>query len=414
MPNSSPRILGIILAGGEGRRLQPLTNDRAKPAVPFGGKYRLIDFVLSNFVNSKIYSIYVLVQFKSQSLIEHLAAGWQFGSLLPEQFISPVPAQMQRGQTWYQGTADAIYQNLNLIENYRPDIVAVFGADHIYRMDIGRMVDQHLEREAQVSIASLRVPVAEAGRLGVVQVGEQGRVIGFLEKPEVPPEIPGLPGFCLASMGNYLFDAGALVEILRSQAEAHADEGHDFGRPVIPENLKRLRIFAYDFAENRLPGEPADKALYWRDVGTLEAYYDANMDLRDIDPALNLYNLRWPLRSAQAAFPPAKFVFDEVGRRGQATHSIVGEGCIISGSTIVNSVLGRSVFVHSFAQVEDAVLFDGVRVRRHAKIRRAIIDKNVQVPEGERIGYDLERDRERFHVTDSGIVVIPKNTVIAR
>ncbi|MFM7144515.1 MAG: glucose-1-phosphate adenylyltransferase [Alphaproteobacteria bacterium] len=412
MPKSRPRVLGFILAGGEGRRLQPLTNDRAKPAVPFGGKYRLVDFVLSNLVNSKIYSIYVLVQFKSQSLIEHLASGWQFGGLLPEQFISPVPAQMQRGQTWYQGSADAIYQNLNLIENFRPDMVAVFGADHIYRMDIGLMIDQHLEREAQVSIASIRVPRAEAAGLGIVQVGQQGRVTRFLEKPEEPPEMPDMPGFCLASMGNYLFDTDTLVETLRSQAEAHAEEGHDFGRHVIPENLENLRIFAYDFSENRLSGEPSDKALYWRDVGTLDSYFEANMDLRDTDPDLNLYNLRWPIRSVQAPFPPAKFVFDEVGRRGQATQSIIGEGCIISGASVVNSVFGRSVFVHSFAQVEDSVLMDNVRVRRHARIRRAIIDKNVEVPEGDRIGYDLEMDRERFTVTDSGIVVIPKDTII--
>lgn len=413
MAAARPRILGMIMAGGEGRRLQPLTNERAKPAVPFGGKYRLVDFVLSNFVNSGIYSIYVLVQFRSQSLIEHLAAGWQFGGLLPEQFISPVPAQMRLGANWYQGTADAIYQNLNLIENFRPDLVAVFGADHIYRMDIGRMVDFHLATGAQVSLASLRVPREQATGLGILRVEPGGRIVDFVEKPADPPEMPGRPGECLASMGNYIFDAHLLLDILRTQGLAHADEGHDFGRHVIPENLAQLRIMAYDFADNRLPDEPADKSLYWRDVGTLDSYYEANMDLRDTDPSLNLYNRRWPIRTAQGASPPAKFVFDEVGRRGQAVHSIVGEGCIVSGGSVMNSVLGRGVFVHSFAQIEDAILLDGVRVRRHARVRRAIVDKNVEIPEGERIGYDLERDRQRFTVTESGLVVIPKNAVLA-
>jgi glucose-1-phosphate adenylyltransferase len=411
MRSSAPRILGMIMAGGEGTRLQPLTQDRAKPAVPFGGKYRLIDFVLSNFVNSGIFSIYVLVQFKSQSLIEHLAAGWQFGTLLPDHFISPVPAQMRHGQVWYQGTADAIYQNLNLIENYNPDIVAVFGADHIYRMDVRLMAEFHLSNRAQVTVASIRVPRSEARGFGILQVDAEGRVENFLEKPEDPPEIPGDPGFCLASMGNYLFDADALTEVLHSQAADHP-EGHDFGRHVIPDNLSQLRVYAFDFARNQLPDEEPGKSTYWRDVGTLDAYYSANMDLRDTDPALNLYNRRWPLRTAQFAVPPAKFVFDEVGRRGQATHSIVGEGCIISGGSVFNSVLGRSVFVHSFAEVRDSVVMDNVRIRRHAKVRRAIIDKNVEIPEGEEIGYDLDRDRARFTVSDGGLVVIPKGAIL--
>ncbi|MFN8603621.1 MAG: glucose-1-phosphate adenylyltransferase [Burkholderiaceae bacterium] len=407
MPGSSRRVLGMIMAGGEGTRLFPLTRDRAKPAVPFGGKYRLIDFVLSNFVNSGIFSIYVMVQFKSQSLIEHLAAGWKFGGLIAEHFISPVPAQMQHGQTWYKGTADAIYQNLNLIENYQPDLVAVFGADHIYRMDISQMADFHRERGALVTVATLPVPRHEASSFGIVHVEGDGLVADFVEKPSDPPEMPDRPGYSLASMGNYIFDADFLMTALKELADSEGG-GTDFGKHIIPAHLHNRRTYAYDFATNRLPGEPEGKPTYWRDVGTLDSFYEANMDLRSPDPALNLYNQSWPLRTAETPNPPAKFVFDEIGRRGQAVQSVVSEGCIVSGGSVRNSVLGKNVFVHSFAEVEDAVIMDGCRIRRHAKVRRAIIDKYVEIPEGERIGYDLELDRQRFTVTESGIVVIPK------
>jgi glucose-1-phosphate adenylyltransferase len=405
----SRRILGMVMAGGEGTRLFPLTRDRAKPAVPFGGKYRLIDFVLSNFVNSGIFSIYVMVQFKSQSLIEHLAAGWKFGGLIAEHFISPVPAQMQRGQAWYKGTADAIYQNLNLIENHQPELVAVVGADHIYRMDIGQMADFHRDRDALVTVATLPVPRHEASSFGIVDVDVTGRVLGFDEKPPHPPEMPDRPGFSLASMGNYIFDAEFLMTALKDLADSEAG-GTDFGKHIIPAHLNQGRTYAYDFATNHLPGEPDGKPTYWRDVGTLDAFYEANMDLRSPDPALNLYNQTWPLRTTETPNPPAKFVFDEIGRRGQAVQSVVSEGCIVSGGSVRNSVLGKNVFVHSFAEVEDAVIMDGCRIRRHAKVRRAIIDKYVEIPEGERIGYDLDRDRERFTVTESGIVVIPKQS----
>jgi glucose-1-phosphate adenylyltransferase len=409
MAGTSRRILGMIMAGGEGTRLFPLTRERAKPAVPFGGKYRLIDFVLSNFVNSGIFSIYVMVQFKSQSLIEHLAAGWKFGGLIAEHFISPVPAQMRHGQTWYKGTADAIYQNLNLIENYAPDLVAVFGADHIYRMDIGQMADFHRDRDALVTVATLPVPRHEASSFGIVEVDRDGLVIGFDEKPADPRELPGGPGFSLASMGNYIFDTEFLLAALQELAESESGAS-DFGRHIIPAHLSNRRTYAYDFATNRLPGEPEGKPTYWRDVGTIDAFYEANMDLRSPDPALNLYNAQWPLRTAEAPNPPAKFVFDEVGRRGEAVQSVVSEGCIVSGGRVRNSVLGCNVFVHSFAEVEDSVVMDGCRIRRHARVRRAIIDKFIEIPEGETIGYDLERDRERFTVTDSGIVVIPKGS----
>ncbi len=401
------RTLAMVMAGGLGSRLHPLTRDRAKPAVPFGGKYRIIDFVLSNLVNSRIYAIYVLVQWRSQSLIEHLKDGWQFGGLITDQFVTPVPAQMRMGESWYQGTADAIFQNLNLLDDYRPDLVAVFGADHIYRMDIQQMIEFHVERKAAVSVATIPVHVEEANQFGVLEVDSGMGVRSFEEKPTRPRQLPGAPGRCLASMGNYLFDPEVLRRALADDA-AIASSQHDFGRDLIPRLIERVPIYAYNFMSNRIQGDSEVNLSYWRDVGTIDAYYEANMDLRDARPHLNLYNQRWPLRTAYYDQPPAKFVFDENGRRGQALHSVVSEGCIVSGGAVRNSILGRSVFVHSWATVQDSVLMDYVEVGRGARIRRAIIDKNVYIAEGDEIGYDLARDRERFHVTDSGLVVIPK------
>jgi glucose-1-phosphate adenylyltransferase len=397
----------MVMAGGLGSRLHPLTRDRAKPAVPFGGKYRIIDFVLSNLVNSRIYAIYVLVQWRSQSLIEHLKDGWQFGGPITDQFVTPVPAQMRMGESWYQGTADAIFQNLNLLDDYRPDLVAVFGADHIYRMDIQQMIEFHAERKAAVSVATIPVHVEEARQFGILEVDSGMRVRGFEEKPATPRQLPGAPGRCLASMGNYLFDPEVLRRALAEDAAIAASQ-HDFGRDIIPRLLERVPVYAYNFMSNRIQGDSEVNLSYWRDVGTIDTYYEANMDLRDARPHLNLYNQRWPLRTAYYDQPPAKFVFDENGRRGQALHSVVSEGSIVSGGTVRNSILGRSVFVHSWATVEDSVLMDYVEIGRHARVRRAILDKNVFVPEGDEIGYDLARDRERFHVTDSGLVVIPK------
>jgi len=401
------------MAGGHGTRLHPLTRDRAKPAVPFGGKYRIIDFVLSNFINSGIYAIYVLVQWRSQSLIEHLKDGWQFGGMLPDHFVIPVPAQMRMGETWYQGTADAIFQNLNLIDDTKPDLVAVFGADHIYRMDIQQMIEFHMDRKAAVTVATLPVAVDEANQFGIVQVDSGLRVSSFVEKPDNPPQMPGAPGRSLASMGNYLFNPEVLREALIEDS-IKDNSNHDFGRDLIPALINRVPVYAYNFMTNRIRGDRELNLSYWRDVGTLDAYYEANMDLRDARPHLNLYNPLWPLRTAYFDQPPAKFVFDENGRRGLAIHSVISEGCIVSGGAIRNSVLGRSVFVHSYSLVEDSVIMDYVEIGRHAKIRRAIIDKNVYVPEGEEIGYDLARDRERFFVTDSGLVVIPKGPKRAR
>jgi glucose-1-phosphate adenylyltransferase len=395
------------MAGGQGTRLYPLTRDRAKPAVPFGGKYRIVDFVLSNLINSGIYSIYVLVQWRSQSLIEHLKDGWQFGRILHDDFIVPVPAQMRIGDNWYQGTADAIFQNLNLIEDFAPDLVAVFGADHIYRMDLTQMIEFHLDRRATVSVATLPVRLEEANQFGVLEVDSGLRVIGFEEKPSNPRPLPGAPGLCLASMGNYLFDPQILRTSLLEDAQ-QVGSHHDFGRDLIPQLINRVPLYAYNFMTNRIRGDSEDNPSYWRDVGTVDSYYAANMDLRDARPQLNLYNQYWPLRTAYYNQPPAKFVFNEYNRRGEAIHSIVSEGCILSGSSVHNSVLGRSVFVHSYSYVEDSIVMDYCDIGRGARVRHAIIDKNVQIAEGDEIGYDLERDRKRFFVTDSGIVVIPK------
>ncbi len=396
------------MAGGQGTRLHPLTRDRAKPAVPFGGKYRIVDFVLSNMVNSQIYSIYLLVQFRSQSLIEHLKDGWQFGRILHDHFIVPVPAQMRLGDNWYQGTADAIFQNMNLIDDFKPDLIAVFGADHIYRMDIQQMIEFHMDRKAAVTVATLPVPVEEANQFGVLDVDSGLRVFGFDEKPANPRAMPGAPGKCLASMGNYLFDPQVLRTALIEDAQ-NSSSHHDFGRDLIPALIEQVPVYAYNFMTNRIRGDSEENLSYWRDVGTIDAYYEANMDLRDAKPHLNLYNPFWPLRTAYYNQPPAKFVFNEESRRGSSVHSIISEGCIISGGSVRNSILGRSVFVHSFSDIDDSVVMDYCNIGRHARIRRAIIDKNVHIPEGEVIGYDLEQDRKRFFVTESGIVVIPKS-----
>jgi glucose-1-phosphate adenylyltransferase len=395
------------MAGGQGTRLHPLTQERAKPAVPFGGKYRIVDFVLSNMVNSQIYSIYLLVQWRSQSLIEHLKDGWQFGRILHDHFIVPVPAQMRLGASWYLGTADAVFQNLNLIEDFKPDLVAVFGADHIYRMDIQQMIAFHLERKASVTVATLPVPVEESDQFGVLEVDSGLRVYGFEEKPKKTRSMPGAPGKCLASMGNYLFDPQVLRAALIEDS-TDRDSRHDFGHNLIPSLIDRVPVYAYNFMTNRIRGDSEENLSYWRDVGTLDAYYEANMDLRDARPHLNLYNSNWPLRTAYYNQPPAKFVFNEEARRGSAVHSVISEGCIVSGGAVRNSVLGRSVFVHSYSQVDDSVVMDYCDIGRHSRIRRAIIDKNVKIPEGSVIGYDLNEDRKRFTVTDSGIVVIPK------
>jgi len=400
------RVLGIVLAGGKGTRLYPLTKERAKPAVPFGGKYRIIDFVLSNFINSGIYSIYVLTQFRSQSLLQHLAEGWQFGTLLKSQFIIPVPAQMRSpGETWYQGTADAIYQNINLVEQSNPDAVVIFGADHIYRMNVNHMLNFHMEKGAEVTVAAIPVDKRHASEFGVIEAAEDGRILAFHEKNPTAPTIPGDEARVFASMGNYIFSTPSLLRLLADDA-VEESSSHDFGRDILPKLAGSAKIYAYNFQDNRIPGERADAEPYWRDVGTIEAYFEANMDLRSVSPALNLYNAEWPLRSASYADPPAKFTFDEENRRGQAIDSIVSGGCILSGGMVRNSILSRGVRVHSGALVDECVLLDNCDIGRRSRLRRAILDKNVRVPEDARIGYDLEYDRQFHYVTDSGIVVV--------
>ena len=405
--SSRLRVLGIILAGGKGTRLYPLTRERAKPAVPFGGKYRIIDFVLSNFVNSGIYSIYVLTQFRSQSLLQHLSEGWQFGGMMKSNFITNVPAQMRsEKESWYQGTADAIFQNINLVEQSDPHLVAIFGGDHIYRMNIGSMIDFHMAKGAEVTVAAIPVPRHQAIEFGVIEANEDGRIMGFHEKKADAPTMPGDSSRVYASMGNYIFSTRTLLDLLTTD-EKDPNSRHDFGMDILPKLAGKAPMYAYNFEANRIPGEAGDSMPYWRDVGTIDAYYEANMDLNHVKPELNLYNREWPVRSTSYPDPPAKFVFDENERRGEAIDSIVSGGCILSGGLARKSVLGRGVRVHTGASVEGCVIMDNCDIGRHAKVRRAILDKNVRIPANTEVGYDLKADKARgWHVTDSGIVVI--------
>lgn len=400
------RTLAFVLAGGKGTRLYPLTKERAKPAVPFGGRYRIVDFVLSNLINSGIYSIYVLVQFKSQSLLQHLREGWEIGGLLRNHFIIPVPAQMRTpGEDWYRGTADAIFQNVNLIEQANPDIVAIFGADHIYRMNIRDTIEFHHSKKAKVTVAAIPVPKEFAGEFGVIEVDSNNKIVAFHEKNPNAPTMPGQPDKVFASMGNYIFSTDVLLRELYADGEDD-NSAHDFGRNILPGLIGRSDMYAYDFQSNRIPGDPAGQPAYWRDVGTIDAYFEASMDLRAVAPELNMYNRQWPLRTAGYYDAPAKFIFDEEGRRGEALDSIVSGGAILSGGMVRNSVIGRGVKVHTGAVVEDSIIFDNCDIGRRAKVKRAILDKNVRVKEGTTIGYDLESDRQLYHVTESGIVVV--------
>ncbi len=407
------RILGIVLAGGAGTRLAPLTDDRAKPAVPFGGLYRLVDFALSNLANAGTLRIAVLTQYKSHSLDRHISLTWRMSTLLGN-FVTPVPAQQRLGPYWYTGSADAIYQSLNLIYDDEPDLVIVFGADHVYRMDPRQMVDQHVAAGAGVTVAAIPVPRAEATAFGVIQTAQDGRSIeAFLEKPADPPAMPGHPDQAYASMGNYLFTTDVLVDALRKDA-ADAESRHDMGGDIVPMLVGQRAAQVYNFLDNEVPGATERDAGYWRDVGTLDSYFDAHMDLCAVHPVFNLYNNRWPILTQAPSEPPAKFVHDDSDVRvGRALNSLVSNGVIVSGSLVRESVLSPGVRVENWATVERAVVMHNTRIGPRAVVRNAILDKNVIVPEGVQVGVDKQHDRARgFVVSDGGVTVVGKGQLV--
>jgi glucose-1-phosphate adenylyltransferase len=395
------KVLSMILAGGRGERLYPLTRDRAKPAVPFGAIYRIIDFTLSNCINSDVRRIYVLTQYKSTSLNRHIQFGWNILSVPLGEFMGVIPAQQRMGEQWYQGTADAIFQNINLLQEDKPDHVLILSGDHIYKMDYRKMIAFHLEKGGDLTVAAIRMDHRLSREFGVMEVDENRRIIGFEEKPETPKTLPGDPDGILVSMGVYVFNTEILVR--RLIEDARSESSHDFGKDIIPKMIQKDKVFAFDFREGDEGGTG-----YWRDVGTIDAYFEANMDLVSVTPHLNLYDSQWPIFTYQAPFPPAKTVLEEAGRTGTALNSILSNGCIISGGSVKRTILSPRVRVNSFAEVEDSILLEGVEVGRHARIRRAIIDKGVQIPSGMEVGYHLEEDAKRFTVTGSGIVVVPK------
>jgi glucose-1-phosphate adenylyltransferase len=402
-------VLALILAGGKGERLHPLTIHRAKPAVPFGGKFRIIDFTLSNCINSHVRRIVVITQYKSFSLDRHLALGWEH-LLNPElgEYIFTIPPQQRIDERWYEGTADAVFQNIYLIEKENPPYILILSGDHIYKMNYAEMFDFHITREATGTVATIKVPKKIASSLGIVETDSNFRIIGFKEKPADPVTIPGDPEHCFASMGIYLFNKEDIINELR--ADSGKSSAHDFGKNILPEMLNTGKLFAYEFKD-----ENKKEAKYWRDVGTIDSYWEANMDLVSVDPQFNLYDSEWPLRTNQGQYPPAKFVFAQEykgGRLGIALDSIVCGGCIISGGRVQNSVLSPTVRINSYVDVRESILMENVQIGRNCKIRRAIIDKDVYVPAGTTIGYDLEADRERFFVSDGGVVVIPKGAEI--
>ena len=393
-------LIALILAGGAGERLYPLTRERTKPAVSFGGPYRIIDFTLSNCLNSGIRRILIATQYKSQSLQRHIRRGWSLVSAELDEFIDVLPPQMRVGERWYQGTADAVYQNLYLLDREQPRWLLILAGDHIYKMDYGKMLDAHIMRGAALTIGSIEAPIASGSRFGVLEVDEDDRVRAFVEKPQHPKAAPTSSERCLASMGVYVFDAGVLRDALRQDADD--DSSHDFGRDIIPMLVDAgERVYSYPFWD-----ENKKESQYWRDIGALDAYYEASMDLVAVDPLFNLYDPEWPIRTHQPQYPPAKFVFSQDHRRGEARDSIVSVGCIVSGSRVERSILSPGVRVHSYCTVEDSIVFANATINRRARIRRAIIDAGVELPRGALIGYDADEDRRRHTVTADGVVVV--------
>ncbi len=401
--------LVMILAGGEGKRLFPLTRDRAKPAVPFGGRYRIIDFVINNFINSGFYKIKILTQYKSDSLNQHIARSWPVSPILG-QYIDLVPAQMRTDGNWYKGTADAVYQNIAHINDEGPKYVCVFGGDHIYRMDVSQMMRFHKKKEAALTISAIPIPISEASEFGIIEVDDEWRLTGFVEKPQTAPKcIPGHPDMCLASMGNYIFEAEELINEVVEDAK-NENSSHDFGKNIIPKMLADGKpVYVYDYSQNEFTGMTPEERGHWRDVGSIDSYWQANMDLLDYKPVLNLYSTEWPLRTYNNNLPPAKFIWEEGDRVGMATNSMVSEGCIISGGSISRCVLSPQVRINSFSNVTDSILMENVNVGRYCEIRKAIIDKNVDIPPYTKIGVDLEEDKRRgFLVSAGGVTVVPK------
>jgi glucose-1-phosphate adenylyltransferase len=400
----------MILAGGRGSRLIPLTCHRSKPATPFGGRYRIIDFVLSNFLNSGYRHIFILTQYMASSLIKHINRNWRLSGF--GEFIEIVPAQMRMGEFWYRGTADAVYQNINLLRDSRAEHIAVFGGDHIYKLAVDQMEDQHLERDADLTVAAIPVPVSEASAFGIIDVDASGRIQGFIEKPSQPPEIPGRPGWSLVSMGNYFFRSEVLERTLIADAADEASK-HDFGRNLIPRLVSEgAAVYAYDFGTNRIPGEPEGSQPYWRDVGTIESYFQASMDLRSRLPTLNVYNRAWPIHSAERAYPPARLVRDgDDGPHVLIDDSLICEGSLVVSAELVDVMLGYDCFVHAGASIDSSVILSGCDIGRGSRLKNVLLDKNCKIDPGAEIGIDAEADRARFpFITETGLVVVPKGT----